>query len=139
MAGIRPDLQLVAPFFQGIKLKLDDSLIANTHWEWPFFWEAGLAILQSNKGGFWIHTRDNRYRYKALHVGSGAQKNHLGFDTQAYGPIDDNLSAGGLIWRINVFEGDWKVPAELYRDWLWDAYNLKAESSGLDKRRQIRC
>jgi hypothetical protein len=127
MAGIRPDLQLVAPFFQGIKLKLDDSLIANSHWEWPFFWEAGLAILQSNKGGFWIHTRDNRYRYKSLHVGSGAQKNHLGFDTQAYGPIDDNLSAGGLVWRINVFDGDWKVPAELYRGWLWDAYNLKVE------------
>lgn len=127
MAGIRHDLQLVAPFFQGVKLKLDDALIANSHWDWPFYWEAGLAILQSNKGGFWIHTQDNRYRYKALHVGAGAQKNHLGFDTQAYGPIDDNLSAGGLAWRINVFKGDWNVPAELYRDWLWDAYNLRAE------------
>ncbi|KPL21403.1 MAG: hypothetical protein AMJ75_10030 [Phycisphaerae bacterium SM1_79] len=127
MAGIRSALQLVAPFFQGIKLKLDDPLIANTHWDWPLYWEAGLAILQSNKGGFWIHTKDNRYRYKALQVGSGAQKNHLGFDTQAYGPIDDNLSAGGLVWRINVFDGDWKVPAELYRVWLWDAYNLQTE------------
>jgi hypothetical protein len=127
MAGIRPDLQLVAPFFQGIKLKLDDSLISDTHWPWPLYWEAGLAILQSKKGGFWVHTRDNRYRYKALKVGTKAQKNHLGFDTQAYGPIDDNLSAGGLLWRINVFEGDWKAAAELYRDWLWDAYNLGAE------------
>ena len=127
MAGIRSDLKLVAPFFQGIKLKLDDPLIANTHWDWPLYWEAGLAILQSNKGGFWIHTQDNRYRYKALHVGSKAQKNRLGFDTQAYGPIDDNLSAGGLAWRINVFEGDWKDPAELYRGWLRDAYNLQAE------------
>jgi len=125
--GIRPDLQLVAPFFQGIKLKLDDALIANTHWDWPLYWEAGLAILQSKKGGFWIHTRDNRYRYKGLHVGLQAQKNHLGFDTQAYGPIDDNLSAGGLVWRINVFEGDWNVPAEQYRTWLWDAYDLGAE------------
>ncbi len=69
MAGIRHDLQLVAPFFQGIKLKLDDALIVNTHWDWPLYWEAGLAILQSNKGGFWIHTQDNHYRYKALHVG----------------------------------------------------------------------
>jgi len=127
MPGIRPDLELVAPFFQGIKLKLDDTLIANTHWEWPLYWEAGLAILQSGKGGFWIHTRDNRYRYKALQVGSAAQKNHLGFDAQAYGPIDDNLSAGGLVWRINVFDGDWNVPAEQYRRWLWDAYNLKTE------------
>jgi len=127
LAGIRPDLKLVAPFFQGIKLKLDDSLIANSHWDWPFYWEAGLAILQSNKGGFWVHTRDDHYRYKALHVGSDSQKNLLGFDAQAYGPIDNNLSAGGLVWRINVFEGDWKVPAEQYRGWLWDAYNLRSE------------
>ena len=129
IAGIRGDLQLVAPFFQGIKLKLDDSLIANTHWQWPISWEAGLAILQSNKGGFWIHTQDSRYRYKALQVGSGTQNNHLGFDTEAYGPIGNNLSAGGLAWRINVFEGDWKIPAEQYRKWLWDAYNLQAEEN----------
>ncbi|MEJ2702569.1 MAG: hypothetical protein P8Z79_09025 [Sedimentisphaerales bacterium] len=107
--GIRPDLELVAPFFQGVKLKLDDPLIASSHWPWPFYWEAGLAILQSSKGGFWVHTQDSRYRYKALKVGSAAQKNRLGFDTEAFGPIDDNLSAGGLIWRIN------------------DAYDLQAE------------
>ncbi|MBN2317181.1 MAG: hypothetical protein JXM79_24865 [Sedimentisphaerales bacterium] len=127
LVGLRPDLELVAPFFQGVKLKLDDALIANSHWDWPLYWEAGLAVLQSKKGGFWIHTRDDHYRYKALQVGSGKQKNLLGFDTQAYGPIDDNLSAGGLVWRINAFDGDWKVPAEQYRDWLWDAYNLRAE------------
>ena len=133
IAGIRPDLFLVAPFFQGIKLKLDDSLIRNSHWPWPFYWEAGLAILQSRGGGFWVHTRDNRYRYKAIRVGSESETHRLGFDTEAYGPIDHNLSAGGLMWRINVFDGDWKVPAEKYRSWLWNAYDLLAE-----KRRRSR-
>jgi hypothetical protein len=132
IAGIRPDLHLVAPFFQGIKLPLDDALVANTHWPWPLYWEAGLAILQSKRGGFWVHTQDNRYRYKALKVGSGAKKHQLGFDTQAYGPVGNNLSAGGLVWRINVFAGDWRVPAEQYRAWLWDAYDLQAE----EQRRQ---
>jgi hypothetical protein len=51
----------------------------------------------------------------------------LGLDTEAYGPIDTNLSSGGLTWRVNVFQGDWKVPASRYREWLWHAYNLKAE------------
>jgi len=60
MAGLKSDLELVAPFFQGIKLKLNDSLIKDSHWQWPMFWEAGLAILQSRQGGFWVHTRDNR-------------------------------------------------------------------------------
>jgi hypothetical protein len=49
----------------------------------------------------------------------------LGFDTDAYGPIDDNLSAGSLAWRINVYDGDWQVPAARYRDWLAETYGLK--------------
>jgi hypothetical protein len=127
LAGLRSDLKLVAPFFQGIKLPLDDSLIRDSYWEWPFSWEAGLAILQADQGGFWVHTQDNRYRYKSLHVGTAKDAMRLGFDTQAYGPIDNNLSAGGLAWRINVFAKDWHEPAERYRQWLWQAYDLQAE------------
>ncbi len=127
LPGLRSDLELVAPFFQGVKLPLSDPLIQDSHWEWPFFWEAGLAILEAKQGGFWVHTQDNRYRYKALHVGTREDATRLGFDTQAYGPIDDNLSAGGLTWRINVFAGDWHEPAAQYRRWLWQAYDLEAE------------
>ena len=125
LAGLRPDLELVAPFFQGVKLKMDDSLINDTRWHWPMFWEAGLAILQSNKGGFWIHCRDDRYRYKSLKVGTKSDPFSLGFDSEAYGPVDDNLGAGGIAWRINVFQGEWKVPAGQYRDWLRSAYRLE--------------
>jgi len=127
LPGLRSDLKLVAPFFQGVKLPLDDPLIKDSHWEWPFSWEAGLAILQAGQGGFWVHTQDNRYRYKALRVGVANDAMRLGFDTQAYGPIDENLSAGGLTWRINVFGGDWHEPAERYRRWLWQAYDLETE------------
>ncbi len=76
-----------------------------------------------------MHTQDNRYRYKALYVGTAKDARRLGFDTQAYGPVDNNLSAGGLTWRINVFGKDWHEPAERYRQWLWQAYDLKAEQS----------
>ena len=127
--GIRPDLRLVAPFFQGVNLALDDPLLRDSHWAWPMFWEAGLAILQGAASGFWIHTRDDRYRYKALHVGTPAEPRAVGLDSEAYGPIDDNLAAGGLAWRLNVFEGDWTVPAGLYRDWLWRACGLEARRS----------
>ncbi|NLO82093.1 MAG: hypothetical protein GX094_03410 [Clostridiales bacterium] len=129
ISGIRSDLQLVAPFFQGVKLDLNDSLIKNTHWEWPVMWEAGLAILQGEKSGFWVHCRDTQYRYKALAVGRDESTYSLGFETEAYGPFDNNLAAGGIEWRINVYEGDWEVPASAYRDWLWEAYNLKKQES----------
>ena len=129
MPGIRSDLDLVAPFFQGVRLKMNDALIRDSHWAWPMFWEAGLAILQASAGGFWVHTQDDRYRYKALKVGSPAQSNVLGFDTEAFGPIDNNLSAGGLVWRINVFKDNWKIPAQRYRSWLRNANKLGLEKS----------
>ncbi|HXK08392.1 MAG TPA: DUF6259 domain-containing protein [Vicinamibacteria bacterium] len=123
IGGLRPDLELVAPLFQGIRLPLDDRLIRDSHWPWPMHWEAGLAILAGKASGFWVHARDDRYRYKALHVGPGRA---LGFDAEAWGPIDENRSAGGLAWRINVFDGDWTSPASRYRAWLWGAYGLEA-------------
>ena len=125
LKGLRPDLELVAPFFQGVKLKLEDPLIKDSRWDWPFSWEAGLAILQGPGSGCWVHTQDDRYRYKALQVGAEADAQSLGFDSEAYGPIDDNLGAGGLAWRINVYQGDWRVPAARYRDWLWQTYQLQ--------------
>lgn len=128
--GIKNELQLVAPIFQGIKLNLEDPLIKDSRWIWPLNWEAGLAILQSRHGGFFIHTRDEQYRYKALKLGNKNEANVLGFDTEAYGPIGNNLSAGGLSWRLNVYEGDWQVPALKYRDWLWEAYELKKAETG---------
>ncbi len=127
LKGLRRDLKLVAPFFQGVSLAIDDSLIRASHWIWPHAWEAGLAILQAPSGGFSVHTQDDRYRYKALHVGSDSDPYTLGFDTEAYGPLDANLAAGGLVWRINVHQGDWKVPAERYRKWLWETYSLAKE------------
>lgn len=127
IAGIRRDLRLVAPFYQGVSLELSDPLIRGSHWLWPQGWEAGLAILQGAGSGFWIHTQDNRYRYKALRVGLDDDPHALGLDAEAYGPIDDNLAAGGLAWRVNVYQGSWQVPAARYRDWLWKAYDLAAE------------
>jgi hypothetical protein len=127
MKGIQPDLRLVAPFYQGVALELEDPLIANSNWEWPVDWAAGLAILQGRSGGCWVHARDTRYRYKRLQVGFKDDKRALGFDTEAYGAIDNNLASGGLVWRANVFDGDWKVPAGQYRSWLWDAFGLSRE------------
>jgi len=134
LPAARDDLDLVAPFFQGVKLKPDDPLIQQ-RWAWPMFWEAGLAILQGANGGFWIHCRDNAYRYKALDIAGG----RLTLETEAYGPISRSLGAGGLEWRINVHQGDWTVPAGIYRDWLWHAYGLhEAERARLPWTRDVR-
>lgn len=129
LKGLRSGTRLAAPLYQGVSLPLDDPLLKNSHWAWPMGWEAGLAIFQSGSSGFWVHCQDDRYRYKAIHVGSTADALQVGFDTEGYGPMDDNLAAGGLAWRINVYQGDWKAPAARYRDWLWKAYSLDREQT----------
>lgn len=125
ICGIGPELELIAPFWQGIRLPLEDPLIRNTFWNWPQSWEAGLAILQGRGGGIWLHCRDDRHRYKNLLVGCAEDARRLGLETEGYGPLEDNLSAGGLTWRINVYQGGWKRPAGAYRRWLEDAYGLR--------------
>ncbi len=127
LKGIRKDLRLVMPLYQGVNMAIDDALIHNTRWTWPKGWEAGLAILLGTQGGFWVHCRDNQYRYKSLQIGTQSDTEVLGFDTEAYGPADSNLSAGGLVWRVNAFRGDWTVPAARYREWYWQAYSLSAQ------------
>jgi len=125
LRGLRPDLELVAPLWQGVRVAVDDPINRGARRIWPLVWEAALAILQGKRGGFWVHARDRCYRYKALKFGDSADRRALSFDTEAYGPIEDNLSAGGLAWRINVFQGDWRTPARVYRDWLYRAYGLE--------------
>ncbi len=128
LGGIAPGLELVAPFFQGLRLPPEHPLVAGKRWVWPFKWEAGLVILQGEDGGCWVHCRDDRYRYKALQVGLPGEPRGLGFETEGYGPLERNLGAGGLTWRINVYQGDWQVPAARYRDWLAQAYHLERKT-----------
>jgi hypothetical protein len=124
ISGLTGELELIAPFYQGVQLPLEDPLIHDQRWGWPYQWEAGMAILAEENGGFWVHCQDDRYRYKSLMVGSEEFPRSLGFDTEPYGPLDDKLGAGNLVWRINVFSGDWQGPAARYRDWLAAAYQL---------------
>lgn len=129
--GIDDNLNLIAPFYQGINMRPDDELLTGRKWTWPKDWEAGFAIMCDNESGdgFWVHTRDSSYRPKSMMTGQGTSKADIAFDSEAFGPIDENRSAGGLAWRINVFKGGWRVPAGIYRDWLWKAYDLEKEES----------
>ena len=129
LRGVREGIELVAPLWQGMKVALDDPINRGARRRWPMHWEAGLAILQGADGGLWVHCRDDGYRYKALTFGMKGDPRALSFDTEAYGPVDDNLGAGGLAWRANVYRGDWQVPARQYRDWLWQAYGLEAAAA----------
>ena len=125
--GITKGHRIVAPIFQGINMELDDKLIHERKWGWPHGWEAQLVILQNAGCGFWVHCEDDKYHCKSLTTGACKSASGLSFDSETWGPVERSLSAGGVTWRINVYDGDWQVPAERYRQWLWKTYDLAAE------------
>ena len=130
LSGMDGKLNLAAPLYQGVNMRPDDELLRGRKWTWPKDWEAGFAILLDNDTGegFWVRTEDSRYRAKSLMTGQGDGCG-IAFDAEAYGPIDDSRSAGGIVWRINVFSGGWHTPASQYREWLWRAYGLEKEEA----------
>ena len=129
LKGLRRDLRLVAPITQGIDMAFDDPALIGKRAAWPITWEAGMAVAAGEKGGVWVHVQDADYRFKTLSVGTPDDQFGLGFESDNYGPIADQKSAGGLVWRINVYTGDWRIPAARYRDWLWGAYGLEKETA----------
>jgi len=127
ISGIADGYRLIAPLYQGTEADLEEPLLQGSAFPWPFQWEAGFALLQGKRGGFWVRAEDTQYRYKQLKVGAPWNPRSIGLETEAYGPIDENLTAGGLEWRISCYEGGWEVPAAQYRDWLERAYDLKRQ------------
>ena len=130
ISGIRRDLQLAAPFQQGVMLPMDNELLKDTYAEWPYNWEAGIVVLQGRNSGFSVQAWDSHFKPKSLQLGYQDDPFCVGFDSCAYGPLDKNQTIGGFSWRISVHEGSWKVPAARYREWMWKAYNLKRVVDG---------
>ena len=126
ISGMNSSLRVVAPFFQGVDMEINDSFIAKRRWIWPHMWEAGLTIFHDGDTGFWVHCEDTEFRSKAVYFEGDRS---VTYDTEAWGPVDDSQSAGGLVWRINVFRGGWQTPAARYREWMWKAFNLSKEES----------
>jgi hypothetical protein len=128
--GIRPELDLVAPFQQGARLPLDHPQMQGKRADWPVSWEAGFLVFQGKEGGFTVQAWDEHAIFKQVRIGHEKSPQTVSFVTQAYGPLERNRCAGNVAWRISAYAGDWIVPVERYRDWLWDAYRLD-QAAGL--------
>ena len=77
-----------------------------------------LAILQGKQGGFFVRGADDTFQFKAFHYQKDIDSFALGFETQNQAPFDALTSAKSVIWRLNTYIGDWRVPAKDYRDWM---------------------
>ena len=86
-------------------------------------WEAQLAIVQGEHGGFYVRNTDNTFQFKRLifdRLDDGAA---LHFGTYNQAPFDSYKTGQSQMWRFNTYAGDWRVPARRYRDWMERAFS----------------
>jgi hypothetical protein len=116
------DMSILVPGNSGLKLSADSP---GNQWsfEYPISWEAQLVVVEGRGRGFYVFADDAQGRFKRLTVTRSQQGWQLGLATINYAPFDPLTECNSVAWRLNVYEGDWRVPARRYRDWM--AANLR--------------
>ena len=90
---------------------------------YPGNWEAQLAIIQGEQGGFFVRGTDKTFQFKAFHYEKNIESLALGFETQNQAPFDTLSTAKSITWRLNTYQGNWRVPTRKYRDWMEQAFD----------------
>ena len=89
------------------------------------WWEAQLAILQSEHGGFFVHSTDTTYRFKEIRYKRSGEYFGISFRTDNFAPFREKKEIAWITWHLNAYRGDWQVPAETYRNWMENAFQPK--------------
>ena len=116
------NLDLILPA-QGGQIIDAASPSTSMSFNYPEHWEAQLAIIQAEHGGFYVRGTDETFQFKALHYEKDIESFALNFETQNQAPFDALTSAKSVTWRLNTYVGDWRVPARQYRDWMEQTFN----------------
>lgn len=113
---IPSDMNIIVPGNCGIKMTAT-SPATSMSFEYPISWEAQLVIIEGKGRGFYIWADDAEGRFKRLNVTLKKDGWWLGFTTWNYAPFDNLDACQSVKWHVNVYEGDWRVPAKRYREW----------------------
>ena len=111
------NLELILPVDGGQVIDAS-SPITNEEFNYPGLWEAQFAILQGQQGGFFVRATDETFQFKRLNYQKDSESLTLGFQTHNQAPWDTLTTVKSVIWRLNTYAGDWRVPARIYRDWM---------------------
>lgn len=115
------NLQLILPAYGGQVLDAV-SPIDSSIYNYPGRWEAQLAIIQGESGGFYVRGVDKSFQFKALSYERDINSFALGFQTHNQAPFETVTAAKSITWRLNMYAGDYRVPARIYRDWMESAF-----------------
>ncbi len=115
------NLKLILPVDGGQVIDAS-SPITNEGFNYPGLWEAQLAILQGQQGGFFVRGADETFQFKRLDCQKDSESLALGFQTHNQAPWDSLTRVESVRWRFNTYAGDYRIPASIYRHWMEEAF-----------------
>jgi hypothetical protein len=119
--------EVIAPALGGQAITHEMPGDAQLSYKYPFWWNAQFAIGVSapEEGGIWLRTMDQDPIFKVLRVHKVEEQEDLfalGIGIEASGPLEScTLTAE---WYLDGFEGSWKTPVDIHRQWLETAFDL---------------
>ncbi|HPA19066.1 MAG TPA: DUF6259 domain-containing protein [Verrucomicrobiae bacterium] len=126
IGDIPEDFAIIVPGRSGIRL--DAKAPGEKHtFDYPQGWEAQLVIVEGAGRGFYVFADDPDGRYKRLTVTQTRGGWRLQLATLNDAPFDNLTECASVRWRLNTYEGDWRVPARRYHDWM--TQNFKPETT----------
>jgi hypothetical protein len=117
IADIPLDYAILVPGGSGLRLTRDTPG-PTFQYDYPLTWEVQFVIVEGPRGGFWAWAEDPQGRFKRLVVERRSTGWRLGLITINDAPFDKLTTCESVTWRLNTYEGDWRVPAQRYRAWF---------------------
>ena len=119
LGGIADDaVEVIVPGFSGVAFTRGRAPFSSLAFSWPSGWEAGMVLLQMQKGGFLISAEDPEMRFKKLWVQHANRTFGLRFESDNHAPFDESRETASVPWRVTAYRGDWRVGAGMYRRWM---------------------
>lgn len=91
-------------------------------YKYPFWWNAQFVIGKMNKGGIWMYTRNVRPDFIMLRVKREKDGFALTYGFEATAPLTSSKLKA--TWYLSAFNGSWKVPVDIHREWMEKAFSL---------------
>jgi hypothetical protein len=86
--------------------------------QYPVSWAAQMALFEGASGGFLVYSTDTTFQFKDLHLTAAANSTaNLQVGAEEVAPWTAARSIPSTEWRVNVFAGDWRAGALLYKNW----------------------
>lgn len=139
VAAIPLDMNVIVPARSGLKFTASTPG-ASQVFNYPIEWEAQMLIVEGKSGGFLLWAEDAEGIYKRLTLDRGPEGWRLGFITMPFAPFEDKSACTSVRWHLNVYQGDWRVPAKQYRDWAETAFKpVRVQDQSPAWVKDIRC